>query len=49
MAMQGLSNIFLVEKTRAAAKEILEKDPTLKDYPDLKERLKQFQARIHFE
>jgi ATP-dependent DNA helicase RecG len=49
MAMQGLSNIFLVEKTRAAAKEILEKDPTLKDYPELKERLKQFQTRIHFE
>ena len=28
MAMQGLSNIFLVEKTRAAAKELLEKDET---------------------
>ena len=49
MAMQGLSNIFLVEKTRAAAKEILEKDPELKEYPELKERLKQFQSRIHFE
>lgn len=49
MAMQGLSNIFLVEKTRAAAKELLEKDPTLKDYPELKERLKEFQTKIHFE
>jgi len=49
MAMQGLSNIFLVEKTRAAAKEILEKDPELKNFPKLKERLKQFQSRIHFE
>jgi len=49
MAMQGLTNIFLVEKTRAAAKEILEKDPELKNYPQLKERLKQFQSRIHFE
>jgi len=49
MAMQGLSNIFLVEKTRAAAKELLEKDPELKNYPELKERLKQFQSRIHFE
>jgi len=39
MAMQGLSNIFLVEKTRSAAKEILEKDPQLKNYPLLKERL----------
>ncbi|MCX6719816.1 MAG: helicase-related protein, partial [Candidatus Staskawiczbacteria bacterium] len=49
MAMQGLSNVFLVEKTRAAAKEILEKDPELKLYPQLKERLKAFQSRIHFE
>jgi ATP-dependent DNA helicase RecG len=49
IAMQGLSNIFLVEKTRAAAKEILEKDPELKNYPELKDRLKSFQQRIHFE
>src|SRR3989339_1473053 len=49
MAMQGLSNIFLVEKTRAAAKEILEKDSELKNYPQLKERLKLFQTKIHFE
>ncbi len=49
MAMQGLSNIFLVEKTRNSAKEILEKDPELKNYPLLKERLKRFQQRIHFE
>jgi len=49
MAMQGLTNIFLVEKTRAAAKEILEKDPMLKNYPALLERLKQFEKRIHFE
>jgi len=49
MAMQGLTNIFLVEKTRASAKEILEKDPELKNYPMLHERLKQFQQRIHFE
>jgi ATP-dependent DNA helicase RecG len=49
MAMQGLSNIFLVEKTRAAAKELLEKDPQLKDYPELKIRLSNFERRIHFE
>jgi len=49
MAMQGLSNIFLVEKTRAAAKEILEKDPSLKEYPELLMRLKEFEKRIHFE
>jgi len=49
MAMQGLSNIFLVEKTRAAAKEILEKDPELKNHPLLKDRLEHFNKKIHFE
>jgi len=49
MAMQGLSNIFLVEKTRSAAKELLEKDPELKNYPLLKERVAKFKQRIHFE
>lgn len=48
-AMAGLFNIFLVEKTRSAAKEILEKDPQLTKYPELKERLKEFEKRIHFE
>jgi len=49
IAMEGLSNIFLVEKTRAAAKELLEKDPQLKNYPELSLRLKNFSKRIHFE
>ncbi len=49
MAMAGLSNIFLVEKTRAAAKEILEKDLTLETLPQLKERVKKLKTKIHFE
>ncbi len=49
VAMQNLSNIFLIEKTRTEAKELLEKDPELKNYPLLKERLKQFTTKIHFE
>ena len=49
MAMSGLSNIFLVEKTRQAAKEILEKDPDLEEHPLLKERVKQLKTKIHFE
>lgn len=48
-AMEGISNIFLVEKTRAAAKEILEKDPELKNYPILMEELSKFRQKIHFE
>lgn len=48
-AMEGISNIFLVEKTRAAAKEILEKDPELANYPALQEQLLNFKQKIHFE
>ncbi len=49
VAMEGMLNIFLVEKTRAAAKELLEKDPELAEYPLLLERLKDFKNNIHFE
>ena len=48
-AMESLKNISLVEKTRKAAKELLEKDPELKKYPLLQERLVKFQKRIHLE
>jgi len=49
IAMEGLTNIFLVEKTRQAAKELLEKDPNLETCPMLKERLANLKQRIHFE
>jgi len=46
-AMEGLRNIKLVEKARNWAKEILAKDPDLKSYPLLAEKIKNF--RVHFE
>ena len=49
MAMEALSNIFLVEKTRQAAKDLLEKDLELKNYPLLRERVACLKTRIHFE
>lgn len=49
LAMNSLKDIFLVEKTRQAAKEILEKDPELKNHPFLAEKLDDFQKRIHLE
>jgi len=49
LAMSSLSNVFLVEKTRKTAKEILNEDPQLKKYPLLRERLKEFRERIHLE
>ena len=49
LAMANLKDLVLVEKTREAAKEILEKDPKLKNYPLLSEKLGEFEKRIHFE
>jgi ATP-dependent DNA helicase RecG len=49
IAMNSLTDIFLVEKTRQAAKEILEEDPSLKKYPFLRERIDNFQQKIHLE
>ncbi len=49
VAMEGILNIFLVEKTRTEAKELLQKHPHLENHPLLQERLKQFTTKIHFE
>jgi ATP-dependent DNA helicase RecG len=49
IAMNSLGDIFLVEKTRQAAKEILEEDFQFKKYPLLKERINHFQQRVHLE
>jgi len=49
IAMNALNNFALVEKTRQAAKQILEKDPQLKKYPLLKKRVKKFQEKTHLE
>jgi len=49
LAMSALKDIFLVEKTRKTAKEILDNDPDLKKYPLLRKKLGEFQQRIHFE
>ncbi len=49
LVMNSLGNVFLVEKARNAAKEILEEDPQLEKYPLLAERMKQFKETIHLE
>ena len=41
--------LSLVEKTRESAKQILQKDPQLKKYPALQDRLSKFRERIHLE
>ncbi len=49
LMMSSLKDIKLVEKTRQTAKEFLQKDPYLKKYPALQEKLSQFRQRIHLE
>lgn len=49
LAMASLNNLPLIEKTREAAKKILEEDPGLKKYRPLAEKLKAFHQRIHLE
>jgi len=49
LAMASLSDVFLVEKSRNAAKEMFNEDPELKKYPLLKKRLGEFRKRVHLE
>ena len=49
LAMSALTDIFLVEKTKKAAKEIIEQDPELKNYPLLRKKIESFRERIHLE
>jgi ATP-dependent DNA helicase RecG len=47
--MASLSDIKLIEKTRNAAKEIIEKDWKLKTYPLLEKELDRFNKEVHME
>jgi len=49
LMMNSLKDISLVEKTRESARKILQKDPQLKKYPFLRDRLSKFRERIHLE
>ncbi|MDP2864097.1 MAG: ATP-dependent DNA helicase RecG [bacterium] len=49
LTMASLTDVFLVEKAREEAREILQEDPELKKYSLLRERLGEFGKRIHLE
>jgi len=49
LAMEALGNIFLIEKTKRAANDLLVSDPELKKCPLLQKKLGEFQQRIHLE
>ena len=49
LAMASLTDTILVSKARNEAKEILQKDPELKKFPFLRERLAGFRQKLHLE
>lgn len=49
LAMSALKDIFLVEKIRKEAKDLLDSDPELKKYPLLAKKLGEFQKIVHLE
>ena len=49
LAMRSLQNPEIVKEAREAAEMIMQKDPDLKEYPQLKEKLESFQKEIHLE
>ncbi|MBI4094434.1 MAG: ATP-dependent DNA helicase RecG [Candidatus Liptonbacteria bacterium] len=49
LAMAGLQNIQLIKASREAAVRIGEKDPGLKKFPALREKLSEFRTKLHLE
>lgn len=49
IAMSSIMNIRLIEVSRNEAKNLLEKDPSLKNYPLISERLERFRQNVHLE
>ena len=49
LAMTGLSDISLIKKAREAAIGLIDKDQSLKNYPELLEKLKEFSRKLHLE
>jgi len=49
LSMASLTDIELIKQVRLEASSLLQKDSTLKSYPLIKEKLRQFKEKIHFE
>ena len=49
LSMASLGDSFLIKETRQEAIKIIKKDPALKNYPFLAEKLKKFQTQAHLE
>ena len=48
-AYKSFTDMRLVQQARESAAEILKKDPAFKINPELKERLEEFEASVHWE
>lgn len=49
VSMENLTNLKLIEIARKEASELLANDPLLKHHPLLREELRRFEEKIHFE
>jgi len=49
LSMASLADMTLVKNVREEAQKLIAKDPELKNYPLLAEKLKQFQTSVHLE
>lgn len=49
LGMEAIKNIKMVEAARTEARELLDKDPELAEYPLLKEKIASEKSDIHFE
>jgi ATP-dependent DNA helicase RecG len=49
LAMEAIRNIKMVEAAREEAKALIDTDPSLSEYPALKEMLENEREQIHFE
>jgi ATP-dependent DNA helicase RecG len=49
LSMASLSDVTLIKNIRQEAQKLIQKDKELKNYPQLKEKLRQFQSIIHLE
>jgi ATP-dependent DNA helicase RecG len=49
LAMKAIQNPEMVRESREAAAEVIKNDPSLKKHPLLKEKIDEFQRRIHWE
>ena len=49
LKIASLSDFKIAKEAKEAAEEIIKKDPELENFPDLKEKLSEFEREVHLE